>query len=59
MKHPLEALRSLIREILEEEATVPGKPEYTTGNPHDKRAVSLMDKGGLGRPKKKKRRARR
>jgi hypothetical protein len=51
MKIQLSELKRIIREVLEEEAGVPGKFFPYSGNPVTGEEVHSMDKGGLGQKK--------
>ncbi len=59
MKIQLSQLRRIIREVLEEEAGVPGKFFPVSGEPVTGDEIGSMGKGGLGqKPKKSKRKNR-
>lgn len=53
MKIQLSQLRRIIREVLQEEAGVPGKFFPTSGEPVTGDEIDSMDKGGLGQKPKK------
>jgi hypothetical protein len=50
MKIKLSELRKIIREVVDQEATVPGKWHPSKGEPVDPDDIDLMGTGGLGRP---------